>query len=180
MTETVRVSVPARAEHVHLLRTVTGAVAAHLALSLDDVDDLRLAVDEACARLLALPGEPRTLRLDLRPMRGRIEVVLGVDATATWPPGVSRTRSRGGCSGLSAITSGSSLERIPGDPDREAHLRERGVTARARPDLETVDERDLFERRPDEGAREELARRFLPLAEYLARRFAGRGSRRTT
>jgi serine/threonine-protein kinase RsbW len=87
VTETVRVSVPARAEHVHLLRTVTGAVAAHLALSLDDVDDLRLAVDEACARLLALPGELRTLRLDLRPMRGRIEVVLGVDATATWPPG---------------------------------------------------------------------------------------------
>ncbi len=87
VTDTVRVSVPARAEHVHLLRTVTGAVAAHLALSLDDVDDLRLAVDQACARLLALPGEPRTLRLDLRPMRGRIEVVLGVDATATWPPG---------------------------------------------------------------------------------------------
>ena len=49
------------------------------------------------------------------------------------------------------------------------------MTARARPDLETVDERELFERRPDEAAREELARRFLPLAEYLARRFAGRG-----
>jgi RNA polymerase sigma-B factor len=49
------------------------------------------------------------------------------------------------------------------------------VTARARPDLETVDERELFERRPDDGAREELARRFLPLAESLARRFAGRG-----
>jgi serine/threonine-protein kinase RsbW len=85
--EEVRVSVPARAEFVHLLRTVTGAVAAHLALSLDDVDDLRLAVDEACARLLELPGEPHTVRLDVRSMRGCIEVVLAVDATATWPPG---------------------------------------------------------------------------------------------
>jgi RNA polymerase sigma-B factor len=33
----------------------------------------------------------------------------------------------------------------------------------------------LFERFPDERARDELVRRFLPLAEHLARRFAGRG-----
>jgi RNA polymerase sigma-B factor len=33
----------------------------------------------------------------------------------------------------------------------------------------------LFARRPDPAAREELAREFLPLAEYFARRFAGRG-----
>jgi RNA polymerase sigma-B factor len=39
-----------------------------------------------------------------------------------------------------------------------------------------VDERALFARLPDDTeAREELVRRFLPLAEYLARRFAGRG-----
>jgi RNA polymerase sigma-B factor len=38
-----------------------------------------------------------------------------------------------------------------------------------------VTERALFERRPDDAAREELVRRFLPLAEYLARRFSGRG-----
>jgi RNA polymerase sigma-B factor len=33
----------------------------------------------------------------------------------------------------------------------------------------------LFERLPDPAAREELAREFLPLAEYFARRFSGRG-----
>jgi RNA polymerase sigma-B factor len=38
-----------------------------------------------------------------------------------------------------------------------------------------VTERALFERRPDDAAREELVRRFLPLAEYLGRRFSGRG-----
>jgi len=37
------------------------------------------------------------------------------------------------------------------------------------------EERELFEDLPDEAARGELARRFLPLAEYLTRRFAGRG-----
>ena len=34
---------------------------------------------------------------------------------------------------------------------------------------------ELFARRPDPFAREELAREFLPLAEYFARRFSGRG-----
>ncbi|MGZ8605084.1 MAG: sigma-70 family RNA polymerase sigma factor, partial [Actinomycetota bacterium] len=39
-----------------------------------------------------------------------------------------------------------------------------------------VDERELFARLPDDAeAREELVHRFLPLAEYLARRFSGRG-----
>jgi RNA polymerase sigma-B factor len=38
-----------------------------------------------------------------------------------------------------------------------------------------AEERELFDLRPDPGAREELVRRFLPLAEYLARRFSGRG-----
>ena len=34
---------------------------------------------------------------------------------------------------------------------------------------------ELFERLPDPAAREELTREFLPLAEYFARRFSGRG-----
>lgn len=85
--DSVRLSVPARAEFVHVLRSVTAAVASRLALSLDDVDDLRLAVDEACARLLALPGEPTTFRLDLRTLPDRLEVVAAIDATSpTWPP----------------------------------------------------------------------------------------------
>jgi RNA polymerase sigma-B factor len=37
------------------------------------------------------------------------------------------------------------------------------------------DQAELFARRPDPEARDELARMFLPLAEHLARRFAGRG-----
>jgi RNA polymerase sigma-B factor len=41
--------------------------------------------------------------------------------------------------------------------------------------MEELSERELFALRPDGVAREELVRRFLPLAEYLARRFSGRG-----
>jgi RNA polymerase sigma-B factor len=69
------------------------------------------------------------------------------------------------------------VERGSRDPDREADdLQERPVTARARVDLQELDERELFVMLPkDTAAREELTRRFLPLAEYLARRFSGRG-----
>lgn len=41
--------------------------------------------------------------------------------------------------------------------------------------LADVEDRELFERLPDEGAREELVVRHRPLALYLARRFVGRG-----
>ena len=52
------------------------------------------------------------------------------------------------------------------------------MTARSAPNgtpLEDVDERELFGRLPDDEARAELVRRSLPLADYLARRFSGRG-----
>ena len=42
----------------------------------------------------------------------------------------------------------------------------------SRPDEEIA---ELFRKLPDPVAREELAREFLPLAEYFARRFSGRG-----
>jgi RNA polymerase sigma-B factor len=68
------------------------------------------------------------------------------------------------------------VERRAGDPDREACDREiRPVSARSHVGLDDVEDRDLFARLPDPVVREELTRRFLPLAEYLARRFSGRG-----
>ncbi|HEX5938621.1 MAG TPA: SigB/SigF/SigG family RNA polymerase sigma factor [Actinomycetota bacterium] len=47
-----------------------------------------------------------------------------------------------------------------------------GDTRPTRPEEEIA---ELFARRPDPDAREELAKEFLPLAEYFARRFSGRG-----
>jgi RNA polymerase sigma-B factor len=47
-----------------------------------------------------------------------------------------------------------------------------GATGPSRPEKEIA---ELFGRLPDPAAREELAKEFLPLAEYFARRFAGRG-----
>jgi len=47
-----------------------------------------------------------------------------------------------------------------------------GSTGSSRPEEEIA---ALFGRLPDPAAREELAKEFLPLAEYFARRFSGRG-----
>ena len=44
---------------------------------------------------------------------------------------------------------------------------------RGRPDEAEVEA--IFARLPDRGARDEIATRFMPFAEYLARRFSGRG-----
>jgi RNA polymerase sigma-B factor len=49
------------------------------------------------------------------------------------------------------------------------------VTGDTRPTRPEEEIAELFARRPDPEAREELAKEFLPLAEYFARRFSGRG-----
>jgi serine/threonine-protein kinase RsbW len=85
-TDDIRVTVPSRAEFVHVLRAVTATVASRVPVPFDGIEDLRLAVDEACAQLLALPGGT-ALTLTLRPLPDRLEAVVGIDAPANgWPP----------------------------------------------------------------------------------------------
>ena len=54
----VRVSMPAEGAYLSVLRTATAGLAARLDFTLDEIEDLRIAVDEACAMLLpqAVPG----------------------------------------------------------------------------------------------------------------------------
>lgn len=84
----ITLAVPARAEFVQVLRTVTASVASRIPVTFDGIEDLRLAVDEACARLLAIPGEPTVMTLALRPLPDRLEVAVGVDVSLTDPPPV--------------------------------------------------------------------------------------------
>lgn len=54
----VRVCMPAESAYLSVLRTATAGLAARLDFTLDEIEDLRIAVDEACAMLLsqAIPG----------------------------------------------------------------------------------------------------------------------------
>jgi serine/threonine-protein kinase RsbW len=49
---------PAEGAYLSVLRTATAGLAARLDFTLDEIEDLRIAVDEACAMLLsqAVPG----------------------------------------------------------------------------------------------------------------------------
>ncbi|MDP9242605.1 MAG: ATP-binding protein [Actinomycetota bacterium] len=83
----VLVTVPARAEFMQLLRSAVGSIAARLDFTYETIDDLRIAVDEACARILSVPGEPTSLTLRITPMQDRIEVLASTDGKAEdWPP----------------------------------------------------------------------------------------------
>ncbi|HZD78662.1 MAG TPA: ATP-binding protein [Actinomycetota bacterium] len=78
-------SVPARAENVQLLRSVAGAAAARHDLTFDAIDDLRIAVDEACAQLLRAGGTRLTLQV--RAAEHGIEALVSIDAhDPAWPP----------------------------------------------------------------------------------------------
>jgi serine/threonine-protein kinase RsbW len=54
----VTIRLPADGAYLSVLRTATAGLAARLDFTLDDIEDLRIAVDEACAMLLAqaIPG----------------------------------------------------------------------------------------------------------------------------
>lgn len=52
-TDTVVLRLPASSAYLAILRTTTAGLAARLQFTLDEIEDLRIAVDEACAMLLA-------------------------------------------------------------------------------------------------------------------------------
>jgi serine/threonine-protein kinase RsbW len=74
------VRLPADSAYVSVLRMTTAAIGARLDFTLDDIEDLRMAVGEACAMLLerARPGGQLIARFTLA--EERIEVEVSVDA----------------------------------------------------------------------------------------------------
>jgi len=86
-SDLITVSVPPETGSVQVLRAVTASVAARMNMPYDGIEDLRLAVDEACAWLLALAEEATSMTLRLRPMDDRLEAVVSIDAAGrAWPP----------------------------------------------------------------------------------------------
>lgn len=62
MTEAVTLDIPASTEHVQLARLVASGIAGRLDFDLDEIEDLRIAVDELCVLLLE-HGAVESLRL---------------------------------------------------------------------------------------------------------------------
>lgn len=77
---------PAESVYVAVLRMATASLATRCDLTIDTIDDLRIAVDEASAILLhrAVPGEP--LRCVLTISGGRLRAIVSVRVDDTAPP----------------------------------------------------------------------------------------------
>ena len=54
--DVVELTVPAVTSYLGVVRTASAGLAARLSFTLDEIEDLRIAVDEACVMLLSLPG----------------------------------------------------------------------------------------------------------------------------
>lgn len=63
--DAVELTVPAHSEHLRVLRLVTSSVAASLELDIDQLDDLRIAIDELCGLLIEHAAEGARLSLSL-------------------------------------------------------------------------------------------------------------------
>jgi serine/threonine-protein kinase RsbW len=78
--DVVTVEVPADVAYVSTLRLTAAGLAARCELTIDDIEDLRLAVDEACALLLPnTSGERLTARFELA--YGVLDVRVAVTST---------------------------------------------------------------------------------------------------
>jgi len=101
--DSVEIRVPADVAYIATLRLTAASLAARCDLTIDDIEDLRLAVDEACALLLphAAPGTRLEATFVVRPGE------LSVTASVTSVDGVESTPDRGGFawSVLSALAS---------------------------------------------------------------------------
>ena len=82
----VTVCMPAEGAYLSVLRTATAGLAARLDFTLDEIEDLRIAVDEACAMLLsqAVPGTSLDCTFTLG--RDQMTIAVSVLSQAARPP----------------------------------------------------------------------------------------------
>lgn len=85
----VVLTLPASSAYLSVLRTATAGLAARLQFTLDEIEDLRIAVDEACAMLLA-GGESVDTELNCRFVLATDQITVTVSVPADNPALPSR------------------------------------------------------------------------------------------
>jgi RNA polymerase sigma-B factor len=155
----VRLTVPAMPEFLRLARVTAAGLASRMGFSLDEVEDLRLAIDELCFTLTGAHGRPGgTVTMRYRIGDGSLEV---------WGEGqFGRARGGGRSRGIELPVAQAAaggcwpVRSMTFESTSRDELRADFVTF--------VDNRDP-------ALRDKLVSSYLGLAEYLARRFANRG-----
>lgn len=87
----VLLTVPSDGAYLAVLRTATAGIAARLQYTLDEIEDLRIAVDEACAMLIpvAVPGAELTCRFEIAKGVLTVRVSVPTGGPAQLPPAQS-------------------------------------------------------------------------------------------
>jgi serine/threonine-protein kinase RsbW len=75
----VSLRVPADGAYVSVLRTMTAGLAARLDFTLDDIEDLRIAIGEACALVLPETVSGGDLEAEFRQTPGSLTISVRVD-----------------------------------------------------------------------------------------------------
>ena len=84
VTDTVDLEVPADPAYLAVVRTATAGLATRLEFTLDEIDDLRIAVEEAAVQLLRHARGER-LELDICGTPAGVEVRLAADVVSEEP-----------------------------------------------------------------------------------------------
>ena len=79
----VTIEMPAEGAYLSVLRTATAGLAARLDFTLDEIEDLRIAVDEACGMLLGQAAGGATLECDFT--LGEDQISIAVSARSQQP-----------------------------------------------------------------------------------------------
>lgn len=81
MPDDIKVSLPAQAQYLHILRSVVASAAASLDFTIDAIDDLRLVVDEACGQVLNLSAGATALNLRIGFLDHKLELTVSSDGS---------------------------------------------------------------------------------------------------
>jgi serine/threonine-protein kinase RsbW len=79
--DVVRLELPAVGAYLSVLRSVTAGLAARVHFTLDEIEDLRIAVDEACALLLPSAAEGTDLACEFGVSSDQLRISVAVTTT---------------------------------------------------------------------------------------------------
>ncbi len=77
-SERVAMTIPARAEYVGVVRLAAAAIAGRMAFGYDEVEDLKVAVSEACSEAILNGGAEVNVVFAINPDRLEVQVAGGV------------------------------------------------------------------------------------------------------
>jgi serine/threonine-protein kinase RsbW len=85
-TSILHIEIPASGEYLAVVRAAATGLAAQLHFTYEQIDDLRIAVDEACTQLLARRGSAETLAVDYDVDQAGLRVLVTVAANDLGEP----------------------------------------------------------------------------------------------